>query len=94
VLEKGYGNKDIGKQLFICENTVNVHLRNVRAKPGASTRSQAISMARRTGLLARESFADARSSPQRRPVRHCRCSAWHEPMAALRASIRQPSRRE
>ena len=52
VLEKGYGNKDIGKQLFISENTVKVHLRNLHAKLGASTRSQAISVARRMGLLA------------------------------------------
>lgn len=51
VLEKGYSNKDIGKQLFISENTVKVHLRNLHCKLAVRNRSQAVSVARRVGLL-------------------------------------------
>lgn len=51
VLEKGYSNKDIGKMLFISENTVKVHLRNLHSKLAVHTRSQAVSVARRMGLL-------------------------------------------
>ncbi len=51
MLERGYSNKLIGERLFISENTVKVHLRNVNSKLAVGNRTQAVSEARRLGLL-------------------------------------------
>ena len=47
----GRSNGDIGKQLFISAKTVSVHVSNVMAKLGASSRTEAVALARQAGLL-------------------------------------------
>jgi len=47
----GNGNRDIGVQLCITEETVKVHLRNIREKLGAKDRTQAIAIAVRRGII-------------------------------------------
>jgi DNA-binding NarL/FixJ family response regulator len=47
----GRSNGEIGKQLFISTKTVSVHVSNILAKMGASGRTEAAAIARRTGLL-------------------------------------------
>jgi len=46
LLSKGLLNKEIGDRLFISENTVKFHLKNIYAKLGVKSRSQAISAIR------------------------------------------------
>ena len=45
----GRSNGDIGKQLFISAKTVSVHVSNVMAKLGASSRTEAVALARQSG---------------------------------------------
>jgi DNA-binding NarL/FixJ family response regulator/alkylhydroperoxidase/carboxymuconolactone decarboxylase family protein YurZ len=47
----GRSNGDIGQQLFISAKTVSVHVSNVMAKLGASSRTEAVALARQAGLL-------------------------------------------
>jgi LuxR family maltose regulon positive regulatory protein len=47
MLVEGYSNKRIGAALFISENTVKYHLKNIYGKLGVGNRTQA-SMAART----------------------------------------------
>jgi len=49
-LGTGATNREIAKRLTISENTVKVHVRNVRDKLQVSSRRQAASFARRNGL--------------------------------------------
>ncbi|OLT11493.1 hypothetical protein BJF78_04875 [Pseudonocardia sp. CNS-139] len=48
----GRTNRQIGAELFISEKTVSVHLSRVMAKLGASSRTEAVAVAYRRGLLA------------------------------------------
>lgn len=50
-LARGVSNKVIAAELFVSENTVKFHLKNIYGKLGASSRLQAINAARRTGLV-------------------------------------------
>jgi LuxR family maltose regulon positive regulatory protein len=52
MLDLGCSNKSISERLFISENTVKVHLRNVNAKLAVGSRTQAVSAARRLGIIA------------------------------------------
>jgi DNA-binding CsgD family transcriptional regulator len=48
---EGRTNRQVGADLFISEKTVSVHLSRVMAKLGASSRTEAVSIAHRRGLL-------------------------------------------
>ena len=47
----GNRNRDIGALLFISEETVKVHVKNIMEKLGASDRTQAIAIAVRRGIM-------------------------------------------
>lgn len=47
----GNGNQDIGKLLFISEQTVKAHLRHIMDKLGASDRAHSVAIAVRRGFL-------------------------------------------
>jgi DNA-binding NarL/FixJ family response regulator len=47
----GNRNRDIGQRLFIAEETVKVHIRNILEKLGASDRTQAVAIAVRRGII-------------------------------------------
>lgn len=51
LLAKGEPNKTIARRLFVSENTVKFHLKNIYAKLGAKTRTQAITTAISLGIL-------------------------------------------
>ncbi|MFL6156004.1 MAG: AAA family ATPase [Marmoricola sp.] len=51
LVAEGRSNGEIGKQLFIATKTASVHVSNILAKLGASTRTEAAAIARRKGLL-------------------------------------------
>jgi DNA-binding NarL/FixJ family response regulator len=51
LVAQGRSNGEIGKQLFIATKTVSVHVSNILAKLGASTRTEAAAIAQRRGLL-------------------------------------------
>ncbi len=47
----GNRNRDIGQILFISEETVKVHLKNIMGKLGANDRSSAVTIALRRGIM-------------------------------------------
>ena len=47
----GRTNRQIGRQLYISEKTVSVHVSNILAKLGVSSRTEAAALARREGLV-------------------------------------------
>lgn len=51
LLATGVSNKEIAQKLFISPNTVKVHLRNIFAKTGAVSRTEATLFAIRAGLV-------------------------------------------
>jgi LuxR family maltose regulon positive regulatory protein len=50
-LARGASNKEMANQLFVSENTVKFHLKNIYSKLDAGSRLQAINTARRMGLV-------------------------------------------
>jgi DNA-binding NarL/FixJ family response regulator len=50
----GLTNRQVGERLFISSKTVSVHMSNVLAKLGASSRAEAVSVAHQRGLLEAE----------------------------------------
>ena len=54
LLVGGAGNKEIASQLVISTNTVKVHLRNIYAKLGVSSRTEAAMLALRHNLVSVE----------------------------------------
>jgi DNA-binding CsgD family transcriptional regulator len=53
LLGQGLSNRQIGKALFISEKTASVHVSNIIGKLGAGSRTEAVVVARRSGVLAR-----------------------------------------
>ncbi len=51
LVAEGRGNAEIGARLFISAKTVSVHVSNLMAKLGAASRTEAVALARRAGLL-------------------------------------------
>ncbi|CAL9355738.1 helix-turn-helix transcriptional regulator [Streptomyces sp. enrichment culture] len=54
LLARGRSNRQIGEELFITGKTASVHVSNILAKLGAASRTEAVSIAYREGLLSRE----------------------------------------
>jgi DNA-binding NarL/FixJ family response regulator len=52
-LESGASNQEIGKRLFLAEQTVKFHLTNIYRKLGVSTRTEAVHNAYERGLIER-----------------------------------------
>ena len=48
---KGMSNAEIGKRLFVSEDTVKTHLRRLFRKIGARDRAHAVALAFRAGVL-------------------------------------------
>jgi DNA-binding NarL/FixJ family response regulator len=48
---EGNRNREIGKRLFIAEETVKVHLKHIMEKLGASDRTEAVAIAARRGII-------------------------------------------
>jgi len=51
LLAEGYSNSAIAEKLFVSDSTVRTHLRNINMKLSASNRTQAVSLARKYGLI-------------------------------------------
>lgn len=51
LLANGFSNRGIADSLFVSEATVKTHLRNINAKLGTHSRTQAISIARKRNLI-------------------------------------------
>jgi DNA-binding NarL/FixJ family response regulator len=51
LVAEGRSNAEVAGRLFISAKTVSVHLSNLMAKLGASSRTEAVAVARRTRLL-------------------------------------------
>jgi DNA-binding NarL/FixJ family response regulator len=58
----GHRNRDIGKLLFISEETVKVHLRHINEKLGAKDRTHAVVLADRRGIVRLDSDRWARGA--------------------------------
>jgi DNA-binding NarL/FixJ family response regulator len=52
LLGDGRSNREIAGHLFITAKTASVHVSNIMAKLGAASRTEAVAVARRHGLLA------------------------------------------
>ncbi|NUQ98450.1 MAG: response regulator transcription factor, partial [Streptomyces sp.] len=57
LLARGRSNRQIGEELFITGKTASVHVSNILAKLGASSRTEAVAIAYRQGLIAPEATA-------------------------------------
>lgn len=63
LLQSGRSNKEIAREMVVCEDTIKFHLRNIYGKLGASRRTEAIARAQSLGLD-REWLEDADLSAQ------------------------------
>ncbi|WP_128804077.1 MULTISPECIES: helix-turn-helix transcriptional regulator [unclassified Streptomyces] len=57
LLARGRSNRQIGEELFISGKTASVHVSNILAKLGAASRTEAVAIAYRQGLIAPEPSA-------------------------------------
>ncbi len=51
LLAEGYSNNALAEKLFVSDSTVRTHLRNINAKLGAHSRTQAVAIARRLAVI-------------------------------------------
>ena len=51
LLAEGYSNSAMAEKLFVSDSTVRTHLRNINMKLDARSRTQAVAIARRLGLM-------------------------------------------
>lgn len=51
LLVEGYSNSAMAEKLYVSDSTVRTHLRNINMKLGAHSRTQAVAIARRLGLI-------------------------------------------
>jgi DNA-binding NarL/FixJ family response regulator len=51
LVAEGLTNREIGNRLFISAKTASVHLSNLMAKLNVSSRTEAVTVAQRRGLL-------------------------------------------
>lgn len=51
LLAEGYSNSALAEKLFVSDSTVRTHLRNINAKLGAHSRTQAVAIARRLAVI-------------------------------------------
>ncbi len=54
LLALGHTNRRIGEELFISAKTASVHVSNILAKLHAASRTEAVAVAHRRGLIAPE----------------------------------------
>ncbi|MGI5451897.1 ATP-binding protein [Streptomyces sp. CA-249302] len=59
LLSRGRSNRQIGEELFITGKTASVHVSNILAKLGAASRTEAVAIAYREGLIAPERTASS-----------------------------------
>ncbi|WP_204056140.1 helix-turn-helix transcriptional regulator [Microbispora corallina] len=65
----GLPNREIGERLFISQKTVSVHVSNILAKLGVTSRGQAAAVAHQEGLTATSPDGQAPARPGRRASR-------------------------
>ncbi|WP_420473600.1 LuxR C-terminal-related transcriptional regulator [Noviherbaspirillum sp. ST9] len=51
LLAEGYSNSALAEKLFVSDSTVRTHLRNINGKLSAQSRTQAVAIARRLGVI-------------------------------------------
>jgi len=51
LLSEGYSNSAMAEKLFVSDSTVRTHLRNINSKFNANSRTQAVAIARRLGIV-------------------------------------------
>jgi len=51
LIAEGLTNQAIASRLFLSQNTVKVHARNINSKLGVHSRTQAVAKARALGIL-------------------------------------------
>ena len=51
LLAEGYSNSAMAEKLFVSDSTVRTHLRNINMKLYAKSRTQAVAIARRIGVI-------------------------------------------
>jgi DNA-binding NarL/FixJ family response regulator len=62
----GHRNREIGKRLFISEETVKIHLKHIMEKLGAKDRTHAAAIANRRGIVRFDSDVSQKTAPASR----------------------------